>query len=285
MSRAEDRHQHQHRERGRRAHHAEPHRRPEQERQRRIEERGREVGVEERQVEHHEARHDQPREEQHRFGTAREGLGTETLQAIGGARHDHRHDRQIGEHVGGEAQPHQLEVLALAPADQRDEAGVQEGGRERRHESAPCEEHAGAAQRIEPQRAGHEDAHQPRADQRLAAVAHVPAQHHGRRHAALQLGEQVRRQDGGEQRPPPVHRRKQQRRHQQRVRRPERRDRMRLEGEGESDARRKVIAERDQQRRNGDGSVDPQRSQRKSCGGQAIFLAEGYGCRLHHGPR
>ena len=105
--------------------------------------------------------------------------------------------------------------------------------------AAPSEEDAGAAQRIEPQRPGHEGAHQPRADQRLAAVADVPAEHHRHRHAALQLGREVRGQRRGEQPPPGARRREQQHGEEQRVRRPQRRDRVRLQGEGEAERARR----------------------------------------------
>src|SRR5206468_3303166 len=84
--------------------------------------------------------------------------------------------------------------------------------------------------------------------QRFGGIADVPAHHHRNRDASLQLGEQMSRKRSGENNPPAAKRRQQQRRKENRVRRPEDRDRIGLEGERESDFRADVVAGEDKKR-------------------------------------
>ncbi len=155
---------------------------------------------------------------------------------------------KLGQNVRRQALLDELPVGRFAPSDQLDERGVEKSGKERRDQ---CREHqydTHVAQRVEARPIAQQEVDRSRADQRLAAIAREPAEDHRNRHPALQLSGQMRGKSGDDEDPPDARRTDEKRGEQDRVGRPQRRDRVRLEREGEADLGAEVIAKRHQHR-------------------------------------
>ena len=154
---------------------------------------------------------------------------------------DDWNDGENGEDVREYSRAPDVPVAAAAVVIERDEAGVDKRGRERRKERRACDEDGDPSKGVEMNRRTRERAHADGTDQCLERVADEPAEHHGHRNAGAELYGEVRRKDGGDENWPATRRREQQRREEDRVRWPERRNRLFARDEQEAGARAEIV--------------------------------------------
>jgi hypothetical protein len=169
-------------------------------------------------------------------------------EAVGAqeGRHDERDNRERRQHVGEEPHPPDFPVAAGAEPVPDHEAGIEKRRQEGRQQTGADEEDDELREPVEAQRRLDESAQQSCTEQRLAGIAHEPAEHHADRHAALNLHRDVRHEHRRQDRRPRPDRREEKAGEEEGVRRPQGRDRSRVERQGEACQGSQVVPQCDE---------------------------------------